>query len=220
MDLRQHRAAEALVPPVRAVVRLVAGAAHERPRVLQVEPVAVPEALREGHRLPQGGPRELVPERPDGARERAGHRRALRALRIRRHEEGADAVVLPRHRLRRPPARRPEPARGCMAVEGHLHAAQLDRPLLGRRRRVRDRGPRRAGLGVHDPPRHALRGDLHGGGTRLRARGRARRRAHPPRCRPASRTTSTRSAPRATSTGSPPSGRRRASSSSGTRSTR
>ena len=56
-------------------------AAHERPRVLQVEPVAVPEALREGHRLPQGRPGQLVPQRPDRARERAGHRRPLRALR-------------------------------------------------------------------------------------------------------------------------------------------
>ena len=43
--------------PVRAILRLVARAAHQRPRVLQVEPVAVPEALRAGPRLPQGQPR-------------------------------------------------------------------------------------------------------------------------------------------------------------------
>ena len=116
LDLREHRPAEALVPPVRAVVRLEPRAAHERPRVLQVEPVAVPEALREGHRLPQGGPGQLVPERPDRARQRAGRRRSLRAMRLRRHEEGPHAVVLPGHRLRRPPARRPQPARGRLAV--------------------------------------------------------------------------------------------------------
>ena len=57
--------------------------------------------------LPQGRGRQVVPERPDGARQRAGHRRALRALRPRGRGPAARAVVLPHHRLRRPAARRP-----------------------------------------------------------------------------------------------------------------
>ena len=43
-----------------------------RPRVLPVDPVAVPAVLREGARVPQVGARELVPAGPDRARERAG----------------------------------------------------------------------------------------------------------------------------------------------------
>ena len=125
-------------------LRLVARAAHERPRVLQVEPVAVPEAVREGPRVPQGQLGQLVPGRPDRARQRAGRRRTLRALRRRGRQEEAHPVVLQDHRLRRPPARRPEPARGLLAVEGHRDAAQLDRPLDRRRRRLRDRGASRS----------------------------------------------------------------------------
>ena len=175
VDLREHRAAQEELPRVRLVVRLVADPAHERPRVLPVEPVAVPAPVREGPRLPQGQPGQLVPERPDRARQRAGRRRALRALRRRGRQEEAHPVVLQDHRLRRPPARRPEPARGLLAVEGHPDAAQLDRPLDRRRRRVRDRGPRRAGHGLHDAPRHAVRRDVHRRRPRLRPRGRARR---------------------------------------------
>ena len=105
VDLREHLAAQEELPRVRLVVRLVAHPAHERPRVLPLEPVAVPEAARAGPGVPQGQPRQLVPERPDRARERAGRRWALRALRRRGDQEEADAVVLQDHGLRRPPAR-------------------------------------------------------------------------------------------------------------------
>ena len=44
VDVREHRAAQEELPRVRLVVRLVAHPAHERPRVLPLEPVAVPEA--------------------------------------------------------------------------------------------------------------------------------------------------------------------------------
>ena len=52
-------------------------------------------------------------------------------------------------------------------------AAQLDRPLRGRARRLRGRGPRRAGDGLHDPAGHAVRRDLLGGRGRRRAGRRA-----------------------------------------------
>ena len=45
-------------------------------------------------------------------------------------------------------------------------AAQLDRPVRGRARRLRDRGPGRAGHRLHDPTRHVVRRDV------LRGRGR------------------------------------------------
>ena len=64
-------------------LRLVARAAHQRPRVLQVEPVAVPEAVREGPRVPQGQLGQLGSGRSDRARQRAGaarrHQRTLAA---------------------------------------------------------------------------------------------------------------------------------------------
>ena len=51
-------------------------------------------------------PGQVVPEGPDRARERAGDRRPLRAVRHRGRGEEPDAVVLQDHRLRRPAARR------------------------------------------------------------------------------------------------------------------
>ena len=81
-------------------LRLVAPAAHQRPGVLPLDPVAVPEAARAGPGLPQVQPGELVPQRPDRAGQRAGRRRLLRALWRRGHQARADPVVLQGHRLR------------------------------------------------------------------------------------------------------------------------
>ena len=61
----------------------------------------------------------------------------LRALRRRGHQARADPVVLQDHRLRRPAAGRHGPAGGQLARARADHAAQLDRPLRGRRRRLR-----------------------------------------------------------------------------------
>ena len=58
------------------VLRLVAPAAHQRPGVLPVDAVAVPALPRAGAGLPQVLAGQLVPERPDGAGQRAGHRGA------------------------------------------------------------------------------------------------------------------------------------------------
>ena len=68
--------------------------------------------------------------------------------------------------------------KGKLARPGADHAAQLDRPLRGRPRRLRHRGPRsrRAGHGVHHAAGHPVRRDV------LRGRGRraAGRRAGAP----------------------------------------
>ena len=63
-------------------------------------------AVRARPGLPQGVAGQLVPERPDRAGQRAGRRRALRALRHAGRQEEADPVVLQDHRLRRPAAGR------------------------------------------------------------------------------------------------------------------
>ncbi len=89
--------------------------------------MAVPADVRAGVGVPQGVAGELVPQRSDGARERAGRRRSLRALRRSGHEEEADPVVSAHHGVRRPTARRHVPAAGQLAREGPAHAAQLDR---------------------------------------------------------------------------------------------
>ena len=75
------------------------------------------------------------------------------------------AVVLQDHRLRPGAARRPRRSR--VARAGQDHAAQLDRPLRGRRVRAahrrRGRSARtdaRRPAGLHDPARHLLRHDL------------------------------------------------------------
>ena len=56
-------------------------ATHE-PQLLPLDAVDLPRAVPRRPRLPQGGGGQVVPERPDGARQRAGRRRRpLRALR-------------------------------------------------------------------------------------------------------------------------------------------
>ena len=54
VDLREHRDPGRVVPPLRDQLRLVDPAAHARPELLQVDPVAVPEAVRARPGLPQG----------------------------------------------------------------------------------------------------------------------------------------------------------------------
>ena len=144
-------------------------------RVLPLDPVDLPAALRARARLPDRGGGPVVPERRDGAGQRAGDRRPLRALRHRGDPEKPRAVVLQDHRLRRPAAGRLRHARVLARARDH-HAAQLDRPLRGRRsglplRRSRPRLP-----GLHHPSRHALRRHLLRAGARAPAAGEAGRR--------------------------------------------
>ena len=106
-----------------------------RARLLPLDAMALPPLLRARPRLSQGGTGQLVPGRPDGARERAGDRRPLRALRRRGRGQEPDPVVLQDHRLRGRAARRDEPAR-ALARARPDDAAQLDRPLRGRARHL------------------------------------------------------------------------------------
>ena len=142
---RGDRALDRVLPPpvprVGDLDRLVAGARHPHARVLPLDPVDLPAAVREGARLPDRGAGPVVPERRHRARQRAGRRRPLRALRDRGRAAQPRAVVLQDHRLRRPPARRLRPARVLARARDH-DAAQLDRPLRGGRGRLPLRGAR------------------------------------------------------------------------------
>ncbi len=128
LDLRQHQGDEGAVQALGHPFRLEQGDRLLHPRVLPLEPVALPAHAGTGARLPQEGARQLVPGLPDGARQRAGRGRRLRALRHAGRPARPGAVVFPHHRPRRAPARRPGRP-GRVAREGQGDAAQLDRPL-------------------------------------------------------------------------------------------
>ena len=147
---------------------------HARARVLPLDAMAVPPLLRARARVPQRGAGQVVPERPDRARERAGDRRAVRALRRRGRGQEPGAVVLPHHRLRGRPARRDGAARVLAGARPH-DAAQLDRPLGGRRALLPRGGARRRHPGLHDAARHDLRRHLLRPRAGASARPRARR---------------------------------------------
>ena len=72
---KEHRQHPPLDAPHGLVVRLVAGDLDARPGLLPLAAVAVPALPRAGADVPQGRAGEVVPERPDRARERAGARR-------------------------------------------------------------------------------------------------------------------------------------------------
>ena len=139
--------------------RLVARGLDRRARVLPLDAVAVPALLRARARLSARGAGQVVSEGPDGARERAGDRRPLRAVRHRGRGAEPDAVVLQDHRLRRPAARRDGAAR-VLARARADDAAELDRPLGGRARHVHGRRERRGAAGLHDAARHVVRRHL------------------------------------------------------------
>ncbi len=175
---RDHRAQHRVDPgadeDARLGDRLGARGLDARSSLLPLDAVAVHQVLRGRARVSQGGARQLVPERPDRARERAGDQRALRALRRARRVAPPHAMVLQDHELRGRAARvRPAAGRGvARAHEGD--PAQLDRPLRGRRDPVQDRRTRPGAAGVHDAPRHALRRDVLRARTRAPARPGAR----------------------------------------------
>ena len=102
--------------------------ATHQPELLPLDPVDLPAAVR-GAASPTGPtpPVNWCPKDADRARQRAGHRRPLRALRHRGRAAQARAVVLPHHRLRRPPARRPRRARVWPE-----HVVTMQRNWIGR----------------------------------------------------------------------------------------
>ena len=166
---RGDRRVPAPVPPLGDLDRLEPRARHPRALLLPLDPVDLSEAARARPRLSQGGGGQVVPEGRHRAGQRAGRRRALRALRHPGRGPPARAVVPSDHRLRRPAARRSR--RDRLARARQDHAAQLDRSLRGRRGDLPLRGAGNRLPGVHDPPGHPVRGDL------LRRRARASRRA-------------------------------------------
>ena len=173
LDRRLDRLLPAPVPLLGHLDRLVARVRDPRAALLPLDAVDLPRAAEGGPGLPQGGGGQVVSQRRDGAGQRAGHRRPLRALRRRGRGAPARAVVPAHHRLRRPPARRPRRHRLARARQDD--AAQLDRPLGGRRGRLPLRGAGDRLPGLHDAARHALRRDV------LRDGPRAPRRAAPGR---------------------------------------
>ena len=143
------------------------------PGVLPLEPVAVPAHAREGHRLPEDRRRQLGSGRQDGARQRAGDRRARLAHR-RAGRAARDPDVLPEdHRLRRGSARRAREAARLAGARAR-DAGQLDRQERGRAHRlsVRFRRAQRGGAArLHDARRHGHGRDVLRGGGRASARG-------------------------------------------------
>ena len=137
------------------------------------------QLLRARPGLPEVGRDELVPARPDGARERAGDPGQVRALRHRRRAPRPHAVVLQDHRVRAAAAGRHGRAHG-LARARQDDAAQLDRPVGGRRGHVRGRRDRRAGHRLHDPARHAVGRHVLRVRRRASAGGGARRRSAAP----------------------------------------
>ena len=95
------------------------------PALLPLEPVVLPAAVGKGRHLQEDRRGELGPGRHDGARQRAGDRRARLAHRRRGREARDPDVVHADHAIRRRAARfarRPRLARA-----GEADAAQLDR---------------------------------------------------------------------------------------------
>ena len=110
----------------------------------------------------------MVPEGPDRARERAGDRRTLRALRHGGRVQEPHPVVLQDHRVRRPAARRDGGAR-VVARARPDDAAQLDRALRRSPRDLHRRRERGGAARLHDAARHAVRGDILRPGPRASA---------------------------------------------------
>ena len=160
----------ARVPLLGRLVRLVARDRDPRADLLPLDPVDLPQALRARAGLPLASaavnwcPKDqtvLANEQViDGRCERCG---------TLGRGAPARAVVLPHHRLRRPPARRPRDRR--VALARRADAAELDRALRGRRGHVRRARDGRRLPGLHHPPGHAVRRDV------LRHGARAPRRA-------------------------------------------
>ncbi len=125
----------------RPLLRLVARGHELLPRLLPLDPVVVPAAVRARAGVPGDRAAVVVPGGQDDPGQRAGARRQVLALRHRGDQEGPRAVVLPHHRLRAATAGRP--GDGRLARADQAHADQLDRAQRGRRGRLRAAGPGR-----------------------------------------------------------------------------
>ena len=189
---------------------------HARARVLPLDAVAVPALPRARARLPQGRAGQVVPQRPDRARERAGDRRPLRALRRTRSSrknleqwffritDYADALLDDMELLESWPERVLTMQRNWIGrsegAELLFHVEDLD---VGH-------------PGLHHPAGHDLRRDV----LRPRARAPARRPSSSPAASTRRRCSTTSAARRAGRPSSARNGRRTASSPAATRRTR
>ena len=175
VDARQHRAHEGAVAAPRHQLRVGPRTGHVPARLLPLEPVAVHPHVRARPGVSPALDRQLVPELPDRARQRAGDRRRVLALRHAGHVARTRAVVPAHHALRRGTARGHQPP-ARLAREGPDDAAELDREVGGRAGHVPDcrrRGPRHVQRhrDLHDPHRHDLRCDVRADRARARTGG-------------------------------------------------
>ena len=183
------RGVPAAVPPLGHLDRLVARVRHPRAALLPLDAVDLPAALRARPGLPQGGGGQLVPERPDRARQRAGHRRALRALRhaveARQLEQWFFRITDYADRL----------LDDLDTIEWPEHVKTMQRNWIGRSEgaevtfRCEELGHRLPGL--HHAPGHAVRRDVLRHGARAPRRAAAGR-GHRARGRRSATTSTTR----------------------------
>ena len=130
-------------------------------------------------RLPAGlhlrGAGQLVPGPGHRAGQRGGHqRRPLRARQLPRLQAQPAPVDDAHHRVRRPAGRRPRRA-WTGPRPGQAACSATGSAAPGRPRRLPRRwAAGRVDRGLHHPPRHAVRRDLHGAGARAPAGRRAR----------------------------------------------
>ena len=171
-----HRAQHRQLPPPdgpgRPVVRLVARGHQLLPRLLPLDAVVLPAALRAragvpGARGSSGGARSTRPCSPTSRWTTASAGAAAREVTKKDLEQWFFRITDYAERLlddlddRR------------LAGADQDHAAQLDRAQRGRRGRLRHPGPRREAHGLHHAARHALRRHVHGAGAGASAGGRA-----------------------------------------------
>ena len=135
VDVQEHRDPKGQLQAHGPFLRLGPHRHHLQGGLLPLGPVVLPQDVREGPRLPQEQPGQLVPELQDRARQRASRAGHVLALPQRRRAQGARPVVPQDNRLRPGAPRRPRPARR-LARARQADAGQLDRPFRGRARRL------------------------------------------------------------------------------------
>ena len=111
MDLLQHQADEAPAPVLGHRLRLGPRNRHLPPRLLQVDPVGLPQAPRAWPGLPEKRAGQLVRLLHHPRQRGSGRRWHLRTLWPQGGQEGPDPVVLQDHRVCRQTPRRSRPAR-------------------------------------------------------------------------------------------------------------